>query len=348
MEEQQQQVYQPDNIGAFVALVNAAKNKDVCMMELAATEILSDSDKNAALWTVCLKFPRFKYHVVKILLDIIGYHHLDSKNQNGTSIVELAHKKMTRDELLRFLSLGPDLNVWLESGQGFIHLATTQKCIEPKRKKNEIFDFENLTGRFKDKINFNLQTGPGCVDVPFWHKFSRTEYAVEQGETPLHQACKWGSLTVVRMLCQKKVNPNLQECEGRTPLHCLILGDHEEPFSFKSSTKEREHILRFLCSRYPETNTKLKDHKGRTVFDLIRLRMYQGDFVPVSFYQTKTLDPRRDPGATKNKNGFIDCLVDRLFKVQQATMVANECAKVLPRDVMELIGTFASKEQVIV
>ncbi len=334
--------YEPDNRGMWVAFTNAVKNKDLEMMELAASEFTSESDKAAAVWHACLKTGRFKYQMVMQLLEIVGYHHINSLNQNGTAIVEIAARTFRNDMLVRLLSLGADLNILLETGLGFVHMATASECVKGNAKAKNYLRFDNIFGRLKERINFNLQTGPLCAEAVFkaFTKKGLCSYSMEEGETPLHQACKWGSLKVVKALCDKKVNPNLQDSEGRTPLHWLVLGADEEPFSSNSPLKEREEILRFLCGKYSQTSLLIKDRKKRTVYDLIRLRMYKGDFVPCSFYQTNILDPRKDPGRTKDSKGFTDCLLNRLFKVQKATLVARECAKVLPEAVMELIGSF--------
>ncbi|XP_053209790.1 rabankyrin-5-like [Panonychus citri] len=72
------------------------------------------------------------------------------------------------------------------------------------------------------------------------------------GQTPLHMACAWGLENVVQTLLEFGANVNIQDADGKTPLHIAIFNQHSTIISL------------LLC--HPSLNLNLRDKTGCTPF----------------------------------------------------------------------------------
>ncbi|KAF7496693.1 Rabankyrin-5 [Sarcoptes scabiei] len=100
------------------------------------------------------------------------------------------------------------------------------------------------------------------------------------GQTPLHMACSWGLVDVVRTLLEYKVNANLTDNEGKMPLHIAI--------------QNQNHLIIEMLIEYSGSDLKKSDNYGMTPFGLsIRLKSKS----------TASLLCRRDPQISEQIDG---------------------------------------------
>ncbi|RWS12587.1 rabankyrin-5-like protein [Dinothrombium tinctorium] len=71
-------------------------------------------------------------------------------------------------------------------------------------------------------------------------------------QTPLHMACGWGLEHVVQTLLEHRANVNLQDAEGKTPLHVAIINQHP--------------VIISLLLSHPSLKLDIRDKYGSTPF----------------------------------------------------------------------------------
>jgi ankyrin repeat protein len=92
---------------------------------------------------------------------------------------------------------------------GFVHHWNTKNTLAPVGLGMVVGEIsytnENLSGLYSNLDNL---------------------FCLQKGFTPLHIACKYGNIKVVRLLLQKEANANVQGKNGLTPLHVATHYNH--------------------------------------------------------------------------------------------------------------------------
>ncbi|KAK6190601.1 hypothetical protein SNE40_002431 [Patella caerulea] len=76
----------------------------------------------------------------------------------------------------------------------------------------------------------------------------------KDGQTPLHLACAWGQEKVVQCLMEHDVNMNVQDAEGKTPVHIAIENQHA--------------VIISLLLAHPMIDLTIRDKTGQTPFSV--------------------------------------------------------------------------------
>ncbi|XP_046839530.1 rabankyrin-5-like isoform X2 [Xenia sp. Carnegie-2017] len=161
---------------------------------------------------------------------------VDVNDEYGNCALWAAIRTKQFDIAETLVSHGCDVNAW-HRGTKNCSQALLHRAIEEKNEDAGCFLI-----RCKCDINSPRRPAPdGTGGVEAW-----------DGLTPLHLACMSGLDKIVQSLVQENANVNIQDSEGRGPIHVSILSGYSIPTQ--------------LLLGHPELNLMLEDRVGQTPF----------------------------------------------------------------------------------
>lgn len=115
----------------------------------------------------------------------------------------------------------------------------------------------------------------GNIDTLTHHYMTRDRLVAQrnsQGETLLHIACRWGSVSTVKsLLCDAQMPVLVLDRRGRSPLHSLCLGMNSRNVQSNTNSPNCNHLesMRLLL-REKSTLLLFKDKQGKVPLEYIQ------------------------------------------------------------------------------
>lgn len=98
---------------------------------------------------------------------------------------------------------------------------------------------------------------------------------VENGETPLHYACKMGNLEMVKILCPFSIGFNAISVQQMTPLHCACENGRTEVVKFLLDHSQKKGIIINTTNRFGWTPLHMASLEGHA--EVVNLILERAD-----------------------------------------------------------------------
>ncbi|XP_015790666.1 rabankyrin-5-like [Tetranychus urticae] len=188
---------------------------------------------------------------------------------NGETPLQLVVKHQLESVLIDLCSKGADVNTLDENGNSPLWIALENKnediasilvqyeCDTNCWGEGPGGCWQTILHRSLDENNefiavFLIRSGCDLNSPRKPSPDGKGDEEAHDGQTPLHMACAWGLENVVQTLLEFGASVNIQDADGKTPLHIAIFNQHSTIISL------------LLC--HPSLNLNLRDRNGCTPF----------------------------------------------------------------------------------
>uniref|UniRef100_A0ABD2XBK8 Uncharacterized protein n=1 Tax=Trichogramma kaykai TaxID=54128 RepID=A0ABD2XBK8_9HYME len=218
-----------------------------------------------------------RFHIVEKLFAIYDNYQINYTDKTGLSHFQVACKFGCYDVIYKFLELGQNPNcVWGETGDSSLHFALAPENWSYNRTTRMLLErgtdptLVNAQGVTILHLLCKREPDVRLVDLFLCICAERNHFVQinaqdKFGNTPLHEALKYGQIKWIHYLLKRGARPNLANENGFTPLHVICQRNEDDGLI--------EIFLKCCDNAKHTVNLNARDKEGRTPLEYAVARL---------------------------------------------------------------------------